>query len=240
VVEHWIVDPGVAGSIPVTHPSYLKAFTSERYLRARILENVSSRATFNERSIGLRQRSLACGVLAIAGVALATGCGDDKPAKDQTVFWVSLSTSQGKTCSSARSYSLPDMSARDNIVGSGGGERLKDGGENLVECSVSKGTAPGSFNVSYTVSVGEIGSYSASGVVTAPAQAGQTGTGTLDVSFQTTQFTLGQESCVATVKQAAAGVIWVSNLSCPTLKDENSPAVECVGTGGFIAENCSR
>jgi hypothetical protein len=175
----------------------------------------------------------------MAGVALATGCGDDKPAKDQTVFWISLSTSLGKTCSSAKSFSLPDDSARANIVNGGGGERLKDGGEDLVECRVSKGSAPGSFNVSYTVSRGEIGSYSASGVVMGPAQQGEKGTGTLDVSFQTTQFSLGQESCIATVNQAIEGAIWISNLSCPTMKDENSPAIECVGTGGFIAENCS-
>jgi hypothetical protein len=174
----------------------------------------------------------------MAGVALATGCGDDKPAKDQTVFWISLSTPLGKTCSSAKSFNLPDDTARANIVGGGGGERLKDGGENIVECTVSKGSAPGTFNVSYNVSVGEIGSYSASGVLPAPPPDG-TSTGPLDISFQTTQFTLGQESCVATVKQLKDGLIWVNNLSCPSLKDDNSPAVECVGTGGFIAENCS-
>jgi len=176
--------------------------------------------------------------LALAGVVLATGCGDDKPAKDQTVFWVSLTTALGKTCSSARSFSLPDDTARDNIVNGGGGARLKDGGENIVECTVSEGNAPGTFDVSYRVSKGEIGSYSANGVVTMPP--GQkTGTGTLDVGFQSTQFSLTQEGCTATVNQAIAGAIWISSLSCPSLRDPSSPAIECVGSGGFIAENCS-
>jgi hypothetical protein len=189
-------------------------------------------------------RSLAFQVLVLTGVAAATACGDDEPARDQTVFWTSLSTSPGNTCSSVKSFNLPDDSARDVItnVNGGGGDRLEDGGDGIVECTVEEGSAAGTYNVSYRISVGEIGSYSASGIVTVtPGQAnGATaGTGMLNVDFSTTQFSLGQRNCSATVKQVIPGAIWINNLSCPDLEDPSSPSISCVGTGGWIAENCS-
>jgi hypothetical protein len=209
-----------------------------------IIFKADLQSIFNERSIGLRhRRSLAFQVLALTGVVVATGCGDDKPARDQTVFWTTLSTSLGNTCSSAKSFNLPDSSARDNIINGGGGERLEDGGDSIVECGVTEGAAAGTYNVTYRISVGEIGSYSASGIVTVtPGQAGgaSKGTGTLNVDFSTTQFSLGQRGCEATVEQVGPGVIWISNLSCPELEDPSSPSISCVGTGGWIAENCSK
>jgi hypothetical protein len=195
---------------------------------------------FNEWSIGLRhRRSLAFQVLILTGVVAAAGCGDDEPARDQTVFWTTLSTSLGNTCSSNNSFNLPDGSARDRIISGGGGDRLEDGDGSIVECSVTDGNVAGTYNVTYRISVGEIGSYSASGIVT-QTPGGPGGTGTLNVDFATTQFKLGQKGCTATVKQVLRGAIWITNLSCPELEDPSSPSISCVGTGGFIAENCSR
>lgn len=167
------------------------------------------------------------------------GCGDDEPPRDQAVFWMNLSPAQGAMCSSARSFFIPGNDARDIITGGGAGARLVDGeGGGFVSCSVSA-TGADTYAVGLDFSVGEIGSFSARGSVTNGA--GDTpGTGTLDIYFTTTQFDLEQRGCTATVEEAFAGATWISNLSCPGMVDPSSPQISCVGTGGFIAENCSR
>jgi len=178
-------------------------------------------------------------VLALALAASGVGCGDDKPPRDQAVFWMGFAPAAGNTCASARTFSRPDETARATITGDGGGERLVDGDDDaLVECTVSD-QGGGQFNVSFNLSTGDIGNVGVSGTVMWAG--GETpGTGTLDVDFSTTDFLLVQRDCTATVEQAFAGAAWVSNLSCPMLRDPNSTSGLCVGTGGFIVENCSR
>ena len=187
--------------------------------------------------MGLRQRrSVVLGVLAGAGLAL--GCGDDKPAKDQTVFWFQMSTSQGQQCSSTASFSLPDESARSIIIGSGRGDRLVDGDDDtVVECSVTPAATAGQYFVSVDLSSGPVASFSVRGSVTKMPNVD--GTGTFDVNLSSS-FSLGQEDCSGTVKEVVGGALWVSNMSCPSLRDPSSPAIECTGTGGFIIENCAR
>lgn len=175
----------------------------------------------------------------LAGASLALGCGDDKPAKDQTVFWLQMSTGVGQQCSSTASLSLPDESARQVIIGNGGGERLVDGDDGgVVECSVTPSATDGRYDVRFDLTGGPVASFSARGTVDkAP---GVPGTGSLDVYISTSQFSLNQAGCTATVQEAIGGALWVRNLSCPALRDPSSPAIECTGTGGFIIENCSR
>jgi hypothetical protein len=182
---------------------------------------------------------LAFEVLAVAALGVVFGCGDDKPASDQAVFWMSLSPAQGQVCSSARTFSLPDDAARSVLTGSGQGERLVDGkDDSFVECSVSEGSASGQFDVSFDLSSGEIGSFSARGAVTMTSAT--EGTGMVDIIFQTTSFTLRQDGCTATAKAGLEGAVWFDSLSCPGLVDRSSPGVVCNGSGGFIAENCAR
>src|SRR5688500_2053427 len=119
------------------------------------------RRVHNERSIGLRQRrSGAFEVLVLAGASLAFGCGDDEPAKDQTVFWFQLSTGLGQQCSSTASLSLPDETARQVIIGNGSGERLVDGDDDvIVECSVTPTATNGQYNVSFDLTGGAVASF---------------------------------------------------------------------------------
>src|SRR5690606_36335824 len=117
--------------------------------------------------------------------------------------------------------------------GNGGGERLVDGDDGFVECSVQQGGADGQFDLDVSLSAGVIGSLRISGEAAGTAA-------TVDVTFTTTSFSLEQDGCTATVREALAGAIWLDNLSCPGLVDRSSPAISCTGTGGLIAENCSR
>jgi hypothetical protein len=190
--------------------------------------------------MGLRQRrSVTFGVLVLAGASLALGCGDEEPAKDQTVFWMQLSTSAGQQCSSTASLSLPDETARSVIIGNGQGDRLVDGDDDvIVQCSVAPAATADQFNVSFDLSGGAVASFSVRGTVNKVPNV--PGTGSLDIDIATSQFALNQDDCAATVEEALGGALWVSNLSCPSLRDPSSPAVECTGTGGFIIENCSR
>jgi hypothetical protein len=182
---------------------------------------------------------LAFEVLTVAALGIALGCGDDEPPSDQAVFWMSLSPAQGQVCSSARTFSLPDDSARSVLIGSGQGERLVDGEDNnFVECSVSEGSASGQFDVAFDLSSGEIGSFSARGAVTMTSAT--EGTGMVDIIFQTTSFTLRQDDCTATAKAGLEGAVWFDSVTCPGLEDRNSPGILCNGLGGFIAENCAR
>jgi hypothetical protein len=182
------------------------------------------------------RRSLAFEVLALVALGGTLACGDDEPARDQSVFWMTLGTS-GATCSSARTYSVPDETARTVTSGNGQGERLVDGDDGLVECRVQEAAA-GQFNVSLNLTSGEIGALSIRG--TASKAPNVDGTATIDIDFRTTGFRLQQDGCTATVREALAGAVWLDDLSCPGLIDPSSPSISCTGTGGLIIENCSR
>jgi hypothetical protein len=186
-------------------------------------------------------RSWAFEVLTAAALGGVFGCGDDEPARDQTVFWMQLGTALGQTCSSTRAFTLPDESARTTIMNpSDDDERLVDGSDDsLVECTVSEGNAAGAFDLELNVSSGEIGRLYLRGPITKAA--GVDGQGTFDMTFNTTSFSLQQEDlgCTGTVKDARPGAVWITNLSCPSMSDPSSPGVSCTGSGGFIAENCA-
>lgn len=183
------------------------------------------------------RRSLAFEVLTLAALSGTLACGDDEPARDQSVFWMALGTSLGATCSSARTFSLPNETARTVTSGNGQGDRLVDGDDGIVSCRVEE-TGTGQFSVSVDLSSGEIGTLSIRG--TASKAPSVEGTATVDVDFTTTQFRLTQDGCTATVREALAGAIWLDDLSCPGLVDPSSPGISCTGTGGVIAENCAR
>jgi hypothetical protein len=181
----------------------------------------------------LRHRLSVLGVLAAAAAVSGLACGDDEAPSTQAVFWLALSPGQGASCSSNQTYTVPET-ARNTITSSDGvGARIVDSGADLVQCSVSPSTTAGSFDVSLRLSSGEIGNFIASGVLPA------TGSGQLDISLRTPEFSLKQDGCTATIEALNAdGAVWVSNLSCPNLRDDNSPAIACNGTGGVIFENC--
>jgi len=181
------------------------------------------------------RRSWAVEVLALVALSGGLACGDDEPARDQTIFWVTLGTALGATCSSFDTFDAPnDGSARDITIGRGAGDRFVDGDEGYVECNVSEGSAAGQFNLSLSLSGGDFGNLSVRGVATGTDA-------TVDLDFTTTGgISLEQDGCTATVREALAGAIWLTNLSCPGLIDPSSPGVTCTGTGGLIAENCSR
>jgi len=182
------------------------------------------------------RRSWAVEVLALAAISGTFACGDDEPARDQTVFWMALSASQGATCSSFETFDVPnDGTARNITTGNGAGARFVDGDDDgFVECTVEE--AAGQYNVFLNLSAGDFGTLTVEGVA-APAG----GQATLDVAFTTTSSVqLSQDACTATVEEALAGAIWLKNLSCPGLVDPSSPRISCTGTGGLIAENCAR
>jgi hypothetical protein len=178
---------------------------------------------------------LAVEVLALAVMSGALACGDDEPARDQTVFWMTLSTSLGARCSSFDTFDVPnDGTARDITIGNGVGDRFVDGDGGFVECSVEQGSAAGQFNVNLSLSAGDFGNLNVFGVATGDQA-------TLDVDFTTTtSISLNQDGCTATVREALAGAIWLQNLNCPGLVDPSSPGIACTGMGGLIAENCAR
>jgi hypothetical protein len=197
------------------------------------------------RSLRVRQRLTVLGILGAVAANGALSCGDDKPAPQQSVLWFGLGTALGATCSSARTFSFPDDTARDTILGSSGnGTRAVDGSDYLVDCTVKQNPSGADYNVSLRFQGGEVGNFIASGVLTAPAAAaaGQSTAdtdGTVDISFNTTQFALEERSCTAKVHTLVPGAIWLSSLSCDALKDPSSPSISCRGTGGVIFENCS-
>ena len=166
----------------------------------------------------------------------ALACGDDEPARDQTVFWIALSASLGAQCSSFETFDVPnDGTARNITSGNGAGARFIDGeGDGFVSCTVEQGSAAGQFDLNLSLSAGDFGNLSVVGTATGEQA-------TVDVNFTTTSFvSLSQDDCTATVEEALAGAIWLKNLSCPGLVDDSSPGISCTGTGGLIAENCAR
>jgi len=165
-------------------------------------------------------------------------CGDDEVPPQQAVFWLGLSSTAQAQCSANRNFTLP-ADARTTITGNGQGDRVKDGqdvmgSDALVECTVKetpKGS--GSYNVDLTLSVGEIGNFSADGVLTGNS-------GTVDVNFNTAQFQLEQDDCTADIEQIIGGAVWLQNLHCANMRDPSSPGVSCDALGGVIFENCAR
>jgi len=184
----------------------------------------------------LRHRLIFSGLLVAATGAVA--CGDDEVAPRQAVFWLGLGSTATAQCSANRVFQLP-ADARTTITGSGQGERVKDGqdlqgSDALVECTVQespKGSL--SYNVDLTLSVGEIGNFSADGVLTGNS-------GTLDVNFNTAQFQLKQDDCTVDIEEIRGGAIWLQNLHCTNMRDPSSPGVSCDALGGVIFENCAR
>jgi hypothetical protein len=180
---------------------------------------------------------LAFQVLALLALGNTVACGDDEPARDQSVFWMSFGQSPGANCSSARTFSVPDDGARSVTTGNGQGERLVDGDDGLVECSVRESGA-GQFDLSLNLTGGEIGALSVRGAASKAPNVD--GTATIDIDMTTSGFRLTQDGCTATVREALAGAVWLDDLSCPGLIDPSSPSISCTGTGGLIIENCSR
>src|SRR5688500_12702529 len=175
------------------------------------------------------RRSRAMGVLALAAMSGVLACGDDEPARDQTVFWIALSASLGAQCSSFDTLDVPnDGTARNITAGDGTGARFVDGTDDgYVTCTVEEGSADGQFNVDVRLSAGDFGNLSVVGV--APAARGQA---TVDVNFTTpSALSLSQDDCTATVQEALPGVIWLKNLGCPGLVDPSSHGISCTGTG---------
>ena len=181
----------------------------------------------------MRHRLTILGVWAAAATAGGFACGDDEPAPRQGVFWLGLSPAQGGTCSSSRTFVVPE-GARDTIVSTDAqGDRIVDSGADQVICSVSPvAGAEGSFRVSMRLSSGEIGDFSGSGTMS-KASGGQ-----FDLNFTTTSFSLQQEGCTVTVETVKAGAVWIKSLNCPNLRERSSPSIACVGNGGIILENC--
>lgn len=176
--------------------------------------------------------------VSVLALALSSGgfaCGDDEPARDQTVFWLTLSTALGATCSAFDTFDAPnDGTARNITTGRGEGARFVDGDGGFVECIVQDSSTAGQLDLSLNLSGGDFGNLNVSGVL-----AGEMAT--VDVSFTTTgAVRLEQDGCTASVQEARPGAVWLQNLNCPGLVDRSSPNITCTGTGGLIAENCAR
>lgn len=160
------------------------------------------------------------------------GSSAEQPlAAKQAVLWFGLNAATGATCPATRTYQLPD-SARATITSSTAvGERIEDGGENVVECSVRPAGDGMDYDVQLRFTGGEIGNFSVRGTL------GVTG-GELELDFNTSQFGLTQADCMATVTAVTSGAIWLTDLRCPNLRDPVTPGTQCDGQGGLIFENC--
>jgi hypothetical protein len=190
----------------------------------------------------LRHRLIVSSVLVASAVVGGTGCGDDEPPRRQAAFWLGLATSATATCRYADTFQLPDL-ARTTITSQTGrgcadGEecedRIVDTGDYVIDCSVTpSASAAGSFDVNLNLSGGRIGVFNANGVLS-PAG------GELDVSLQTTAFTLEQDGCTAMVDTVIPGAVWIRALACPQMVEERTPGNSCSGNGGLIFENCGR
>ena len=180
-----------------------------------------------------RQRQARIGaVIATCGALLSLACGDDEPAKAQSVFWLSLRPAQG--ASTTRSYELPD-GARDTLISeTAAGERVVEGDDGLVECLVQDTGDQENFLISLRLQSGSVGNFRASG------QLSKMNGGTLDVNFTITGSALEADGCTAQVETLIPGALWVNSLECTGLKDASSPNLACDATGGLIFENCSR
>ena len=178
--------------------------------------------------------------LAAAAVLTGAGCGNEKIAPAQTAMWFGLGAVPGATCSSTKTFQIPD-GARVTTSGMyGDGERVKDGGDNTVICDVrlaSGSTTDYNVSLRLQVSANGIGNFVASGVLTDvddPQAAG-----TLDVALITPQFQLGQKKCAVGIETLVPGAIWLKTLHCDDMRDPSSPGIACDGQGGLIFENCA-
>jgi len=176
--------------------------------------------------------------LAAAAVISVAGCGDPKVAPAQTAMWFGLGAVPGATCSSNKTFQIPDGARATTSGTSGMGPRVEDGGENAVECDVR--LACGSttnYNVSLRLQVGEIGNFVANGVLTKADD--PQAAGTVDVALITPQFSLGQTKCAVGIETLVPGAIWLKTLHCDNMRDPSSPGIACDGQGGVIFENCA-
>ena len=209
------------------------AFFSEIEFNLRLVTQA-----FATRSSRVRHRLWIVVPLAAVAVVSAAACGDDEAAPQQAVVWFGLGTAPGATCSSIKNYQFPDSARATVSGGSGMGDRVKDSGDTLVDCSVRPaGGSSSDYNVSLRFQGGEVGNFVAEGVLTDPKAGGAAGT--VKVSFNTAQFNLAQAQCTVEIDTLAPGAIWLRGLHCDSLKDQSSPGIICDGQGGVIFENCS-
>jgi hypothetical protein len=163
--------------------------------------------------------------------------GAELPAA-QAVFWFGLGAVPAAACPSGASYQYPS-DARATISGnSAEGERVLDGGDHRVECTVRRlAGSEGDYAVSLSFQSGAIGSFFAG---TPSLSSSTTTQPTFDVSLSTAQLSVTQRGCTADVQTVTDGAIWLRNLYCDGLRDPSAPAISCTGQGGVIFENCLR
>lgn len=168
-----------------------------------------------------------------------TGTDDLDPSPAQAVVWFGLAPAQGANCSSTMTYQAPD-DARETILGnSGAGDRVIDGGENSIVCTVQPlAGSEGTYDVSLKFQAREIANFVATGRLTESSPS--TPPNTVDLYFVTGQFSLSQQKCTTQVRVIVPGAIWISDLHCGGLRDPSVPGVSCDGRGGLIFEECSR
>jgi hypothetical protein len=217
VVEHWIVVPVVAGSIPVTHPN-------------------ASQQKGSLKRHSARSRAAWLGVLGLVGAGLCA-CGDDENPKPQAAAFFALNQPSGSACTLVgRTYEVPLGTGR--LTGSTGGnprtDRAVDGGETVVVCSVGESNTAGSFTLNLELRTPDILFFGVRGTARSGAPA------TVSVSLQTEGSQLEQSDCTATVEVVQSGAVWLRELECPEMPDALRTRSLCHGSGGVIFENCSR
>lgn len=186
-------------------------------------------------------------VWVLAAAVSGWSCGDEDPPPQQAVIWLAFSSAAGSTCSSAQSFQFPEGIAQGIVTGSSGvgpegmDDRIRDEGDDLVSCSLQGAGAAGSYNVAMTFSnlARGVGNLEISGSSLVQGQMAA-----ITLRFRTSAFELSTsapmaQECMARVKTLNPdGAIWLDNLSCPNLRDQSSPGISCVGSGGLIFENC--
>jgi hypothetical protein len=188
----------------------------------------------------VRQGFVSLVLSGVVAVALA-GCGGDDPPKESAVIAFNLSRITGASCP-IFNFEYPP-GANDTIGGSiEGTERLEDGGGNVINCRVRE--SMGAFDINLNLQTPMVAYFQATGRVTKSAN--QTALdNTVQVILQSDQAgELLQPSpvvptpCTANVDTVQNGAIWIRSLRCDNLRDENSPNVQCLGSGGLLFENC--
>ena len=180
--------------------------------------------------------------LAVIGLVplFSAACGDEEAPPQQAAVWLTLGTPLGGNCPALDNFEFPDdartIITTDGKAPPGEPARVVDGAD-LVSCRVA-GVAgmPDVFDVEFEFSAGAIGNMIAEGQVSEAAG------GTLDVNLQANSggLELAQDGCAVTVKEALAGAVWITSLSCSNMLQARSPGQACTGTGGLILENCAR
>jgi hypothetical protein len=131
-----------------------------------------------------------------------------------------------------QTFQLPDAARETIIDANANGDRLVDGGNDVVECTVTPAD-DNNFRLNARVSSGIVGNFRVNGLIS-PSNA------TVDISFvpTTTGSELEQDACTGTVSTVLAGAVWIQNLRCDRMLDARSPNIACNGSGGLIFENC--